>query len=102
MEFLGIGGTADHVHLVIRIGPNMAAMEVVGKVKGASAREINKGCGMKMLQWQRGYGVVSFAARDLPAILKYVENQEEHHAGGTTRRKLEVGEVWPGGAEERE
>jgi hypothetical protein len=42
------------------------------------------------LQWQRGYGVASFAKKNLPGILEYIENQEQHHSRGTTNEKLEL------------
>jgi REP element-mobilizing transposase RayT len=29
--------------------------------------------------WQRGYGAFSVSHSQLDAVLKYVENQEEHH-----------------------
>ncbi|MEN6624904.1 MAG: IS200/IS605 family transposase [Candidatus Sumerlaeia bacterium] len=85
----GIGGTRDHLHAAIEIEPMIVIDQMIGKIKGACARAINKEFGMKMLRWQRGYGVVSFATANLPAILKYIELQEQHHANGTTREKLE-------------
>jgi hypothetical protein len=63
---------------------------MIGKIKGASARELNQQFGLKMIRWQRGYGVVSFAYANLPAILKYIELQEQHHANSTIREKLEA------------
>lgn len=85
----GIGGTRDHVHTAIEIEPAVPIDKMIGKIKGACAREMNKQYGMKMLRWQRGYGVVSFAGMNLPAILEYIDRQEQHHANGTTREKLE-------------
>jgi hypothetical protein len=85
----GIGGTRDHLHLAVEIEPTVTIEEMIGKIKGASAREINRNAGMKVLRWQRGYGVISFAKLNLPGILRYIELQEQHHARGTIREKLE-------------
>jgi hypothetical protein len=43
----------------------------------------------KVLEWQTGYGVVSFGTKDLPWVQAYVRNQREHHAKGTTAERLE-------------
>ncbi|MCE5231357.1 IS200/IS605 family transposase [bacterium] len=85
-----IGDTRDHIHTAIEIEPTIVIEEMIGKIKGACAREMNKQFGLKMIRWQRGYGVVSFAFQNLPAILKYIDLQEQHHAHGTIREKLEA------------
>src|SRR5438093_2891410 len=62
-----IGGIETHVHLAVTIAPTVLISEFVGQLKGASAHEVNQklGDGGKVLQWQSGYGVVSFGTRDL-------------------------------------
>ena len=53
-------------------------------MKGASSHEFGKA-----LQWQNGYGIVSFGTRDLPWVMAYVTNQKEHHSRGTVFDRLE-------------
>jgi len=89
VRFLGVGGTADHVHLVVKVEPFIAPSKLVGDLKGASAREINKRTRRQSLRWQRGFGVVSFAKRHLKGVLDYVGQQKEHHSAGTAREALE-------------
>ena len=89
VQFFGVGGTEDHVHLVIQAEPTIQLSEWLGRVKGASSHEMNKTQGRPALQWQRGSGLVSFARRDLPAVLRYVAHQREHHQKGTTNAVLE-------------
>jgi putative transposase len=86
----GSGGTRDHVHMLIRIEPQVLISDLVGKLKGASSFEMNKVFGKSSLAWQRGYGVVSFAKRNLPGLQKYVACQKEHHGAGTVRPTLEI------------
>jgi hypothetical protein len=43
----------------------------------------------KLLDWQGGYGVVSFGARDLEWVINYIRNQKEHHKKGTAVERLE-------------
>jgi hypothetical protein len=42
-----------------------------------------------VLEWQTGYGVVSFGMRDLDWVVEYVRNQREHHARGAVHDRLE-------------
>ena len=89
IDFLGFGGTGNHVHLVIQIEPFVHLSEWIGKVKGASSHHVNKALGSRSLEWQRGYGIVSFAQKNLRAVSRYVANQKEHHRKRTLNRILE-------------
>ena len=42
-----------------------------------------------MLEWQGGYGAVSFGTKDLEWVKAYVRNQRQHHAQGTVHERLE-------------
>jgi putative transposase len=84
-----IGGIADHVHIAVSVPPTLTIAEWIGEVKGASAHYINHELGVKALQWQAGYGVVSFGKKNLPYIKEYIERQEEHHAAGKGQDRLE-------------
>jgi putative transposase len=86
-----IGGTENHVHLCISIPPTLTVSEFIGQLKGASSHEINHSNPTrdKLLQWQAGYGVVSFGTKDLEWVKRYVRNQKEHHATGKVYERLE-------------
>ena len=43
----------------------------------------------KGLEWQRGYGIVTFGTKDLQWVIDYIKNQKEHHKRGTTSDRLE-------------
>jgi hypothetical protein len=58
-------------------------------LKGASSHEANQKLGYKALDWQAGYGVVSFGTRDLPWVIDYVKNQRERHRTGRIETRLE-------------
>jgi putative transposase len=86
-----IGGTETHVHLAVSIEPTVTISEMVGAIKGYSSHEVNRrsGLGRKVLEWQTGYGVVSFGTKDLPWVVAYIRNQKEHHAVGRAQDRLE-------------
>jgi len=78
--FHEIGGTETHVHI----------SDWIGKVKGASSHYVNHELvNRKVLDWQTGYGVVSFGTKDLEWVVNYIRNQKEHHKKGTTIERLE-------------
>ena len=85
----GINGTANHVHLAINIEPFVTISELVKELKGGSSHDVNQELGRKALNWQRGYGVVSFGRRNLPWVLEYIARQKEHHASERTADRLE-------------
>lgn len=84
-----IGGTPTHVHLAVTVPPTLTPSEWIGQLKGGSSHDVNQQVGRKVLQWQMGYGVVSFGTGDLTWVNKYIENQLEHHAQGKTQERLE-------------
>jgi REP element-mobilizing transposase RayT len=101
IRLLGLGGTEDHVHLLIQMEPPVTLSDWVGKIKGTCSHAINeefgrageKGSGgisgRPSLQWQRGFGVVSFGRHDLDGLARYVEKQKEHHGKGRVNATLE-------------
>ena len=82
--FHAIGGIETHVHIGCSVKPSVHIDEWVGQVKGASSFEMGKG-----LQWQAGYGIVSFGTKDLKWVVDYVRDQREHHSRGTIFDRLE-------------
>jgi REP element-mobilizing transposase RayT len=84
-----IGGIETHVHLAITIAPTVLISEFVGQLKGGSSHDTNQQFGSKMLEWQAGYGVVSFGTKDLEWVCNYIRRQRDHHAGGSAVERLE-------------
>ena len=83
-----VGGTDDHVHVVVSIPPSMSVATAVGRLKGASSHAANAVVGAAFA-WEAEYGVLSFAERSLTAVCGYVADQRRHHADGTLRPALE-------------
>jgi REP element-mobilizing transposase RayT len=84
-----IGGIATHVHLAISIVPTITISEFIGQLKGSSSHEANQKLGHKLLDWQTGYGVVSFGTGDLEWVKEYIRNQRQRHANGQIVDRLE-------------
>ena len=86
-----IGGTETHVHIAVTVPPTLTISEFIGQLKGASSHDVNEQFAMrgKVLQWQAGYGVVSFGTRDLEWVKQYIQNQRAHHASAKVVDRLE-------------
>ena len=85
-----VGGVADHVHIAVTVPPTITISNWIGEVKGASAHYINHEIGnRKILEWQTGYGVVSFGTKDLEWVVQYIRDQEAHHSEGSIHDRLE-------------
>ncbi|HYV25584.1 MAG TPA: IS200/IS605 family transposase [Pyrinomonadaceae bacterium] len=88
--FHEIGGTETHVHIAVTIPPTLLISEWIGKVKGASSHYVkHKLANRKLLDWQTGYGVVSFGTKDLEWVINYIRNQKVHHEKRSTVERLE-------------
>lgn len=85
-----IGGIETHVHLSVNVPPTVKPSELIGQLKGGSTRFVNEQSGMsKVLQWQAGYGIVSFGTGDLPWVKRYIQRQAEHHSRHSAEPRLE-------------
>lgn len=85
-----VGGTETHVHMAVSIPPTLLIADWIGKLKGSSSYHVNHELvNRHLLDWQEGYGVVSFGTKDLPWIVKYIQNQKQHHASGKIHERLE-------------
>jgi putative transposase len=91
LYFHAVGGIETHVHVALAVAPTVLISEMIGQLKGSSAHEANRqfAAAGKVLEWQAGYGVVSFGTRNLEWVKRYIRGQREHHARGTTQDRLE-------------
>lgn len=81
---LALGGIADHVHLAVTLPPRIAVSRFMQQVKGVSstfARQ--KLANGDFFGWQDHYGGFSFSHTDISRVVRYIENQKQHHADGT-------------------
>jgi putative transposase len=72
-----VGGMSDHIHLLIQVPPAMPVAKAVLAIKSNSSRWANAQ-GHKFA-WQQGYGAFSVSNSVMPAVVRYVQNQETHH-----------------------
>lgn len=79
-KLLQINGMPDHVHVFFGMRPTQALSDLMKKLKGESSTWINrKGLTKGRFSWQAGYGAFSYAKSEVPRVIRYIQNQEEHH-----------------------
>jgi len=75
-----INGMPDHVHLLLNCKPDINLSHLIKEIKEHSTKFINdKKIISGKFYWQAGFGAFSIGKRDLPRVLEYIQNQEEHH-----------------------
>lgn len=87
--FHAVGGIENHIHLAVSVPPSLLISEWIGKLKGGTSYDVNQTSKHKLLQWQRGYGIVSFGTKDLQWVIDYILNQKEHHKNAAIYERLE-------------
>jgi REP element-mobilizing transposase RayT len=78
---IAINGVQDHVHILIGLKPSMSLSDLIQDIKANSSRFINENKWLKgKFNWQEGYGAFSYSHSQLNDVIKYIENQENHHS----------------------
>jgi len=79
-KLLAINGMPDHIHILLGIKPSCCLSDLVREIKKSSHGFINHSkhfC--TNFQWQEGYGAFSCNHSSLDNVIRYINNQKEHH-----------------------
>ncbi len=75
-----VGGIADHVHILFKISRKLAISSVVEKLKVSTAKWLKtRSPILREFAWQAGYGAFSVSPAAAPEVVRYIQNQQEHH-----------------------
>ena len=75
-----VGGYRDHIHILCVLSRKIALMKLLEEKKSHSSKWIKtKGDKYKNFYWQRGYGSFSVNPAEIDVVVRYIENQAEHH-----------------------
>ena len=73
-----VGGASDHVHILLELPPTVALADAMRLVKTNSSRWLNENNGSRFA-WQMGYGAFTVSRSNVPAVSRYIAEQEKHH-----------------------
>jgi len=77
MHVLAVGGTANHVHILIVLPAETALSDAVRTLKTNSSRWMRETS--PSFAWQQGYGAFSVSPSQLERVKQYIANQPAHH-----------------------
>jgi putative transposase len=78
----------DHLHLLIGLRPDSSLSDLVRDVKAGSSKFINERHWVKgRFSWQEGFGAFSYSRSQLGNVIRYIENQQKHHAKKSFREE---------------
>jgi len=87
-KLLAIHCMPDHTHVLIGLKPSMALSDLVGDIKTGSTNHINENKWVRgRFSWQEGFGAFSYSHSQLTAVIRYIQNQEKHHARKSFREE---------------
>ena len=75
---LMIGGTENHVHLLLSLPADMPVAKAMQLIKGSSSRWMNE-THTKDFAWQEGYGAFTVGVSQKAHTMAYIQSQAEHH-----------------------
>ena len=87
-KLLSIFAMPDHIHLFMNTKPNITISDLVRDIKANSSKFISEEKIVKgKFSWQKGFGAFSYSESQIPSVIKYIKNQEEHHKKRTFREE---------------
>jgi len=88
---ISINGMEDHIHLLVRMHPEISLSEFAKFTKANSSHWANEiHLFPRMFHWQEGYGAFFVSHSVLDKVRDYIDNQHEHHRQLSAREEYEL------------
>jgi putative transposase len=79
-KLIAINNMPDHMHILIGQKATMALSDLVRDIKAGSSGFINERRWVAgRFSWQEGFGAFSYGHSQLGAVIRYIQNQQQHH-----------------------
>jgi REP element-mobilizing transposase RayT len=87
-KLIAINNMPDHLHVLVGLKPDVALSDLVRDIKANSSKFINeKRWVVGRFSWQEGFGAFSYSRSELSTVIRYIENQQKHHAKKSFREE---------------
>jgi REP element-mobilizing transposase RayT len=87
-KLLAVHCMPDHTHVFVGFKPDKAISDLARDIKANSSAFVNeKKWIVGKFQWQEGYGAFTYSHSQLTNVIRYIRNQERHHATKTFREE---------------
>ena len=84
----GVGGTADHVHVLAGLKATHCLSDFMRELKKTASVWVHAEIGVATFGWQEGYGAFTVSPGSIEQVRRYIADQEEHHRKRTFREEL--------------
>jgi putative transposase len=85
-KLLAIGSMPDHIHIFIGYNVNQLIPDLIEEIKTSSNEWIKQKRHSKFkFEWQKGYGAFTHSSSQIDQVVRYINNQEDHHRKKTFR-----------------
>lgn len=84
----GVGGVADHVHLLVGLKPTHCLSDFMRELKKSSSTWVRQTIAVSEFAWQEGYAAFTVSASARNSVHDYIGRQEEHHRRTSFREEL--------------
>ena len=75
----GVGGTDDHVHLLVGLKSTHCLADFMRELKKSVSTWAHNEISLAQFAWQEGYGAFTVSPTARSGVKRYIANQEEHH-----------------------
>jgi REP element-mobilizing transposase RayT len=80
-KLIVINNMPDHVHLLVGLQPDLALSDLVREIKACSSSFIQRKQWFPgRFRWQEGFGAFSYSRSQIDTVVRYIKNQQKHHA----------------------
>ena len=79
MKALAVGGTNDHVHILLSVPTTLPIAKAMREIKSAASKWMNENHLAHHFEWQEGYGAFSIGWAQVDTTIAYITRQAEHH-----------------------
>jgi REP element-mobilizing transposase RayT len=76
-DILAVGGTENHVHILLSLPPGRNLVETIRDLKANSSRFMKTE--VPGFAWQDGYSALSVSPSQIETVKTYIAHQTEHH-----------------------
>ena len=88
IEILALGGTANHIHVLMALPAKHSLSTTVRNLKANSSRWMSENG--PRFSWQEGFGAFSVRSSQAPSVKRYIRNQAEHHEKRTFEEEFVI------------
>ncbi|WP_254510564.1 IS200/IS605 family transposase [Anatilimnocola floriformis] len=84
----GVGGVADHIHMLVSLKSTHCLADVMRELKKAATDWVHREIQLPKFSWQEGYAAFTVSPTGRGGVKSYIGNQEEHHRNRSSKDEL--------------